>query len=86
MTMTIKSARVQQLVRETATLTHESLTETVGKAVEERLIRLRGRRTAPSKLDAIMAISKRCAALPDIDMRTADDILDYDGQGAPHGH
>lgn len=86
MTMTIKSARVQHLVRETAAMTHESLTETVGRAVEERLIRLRGRRTTPSKLDAIMAISRRCAALPDIDTRTADEILDYDEQGAPRGH
>lgn len=86
MTVTIKSARVQQLVRETATLTNESLTETIGKAVEERLIRLRGRRTAPSKFDAIMRISRRCAALPDLDRRTADEILDYDEGGAPRGH
>jgi antitoxin VapB len=86
MTLTIKSAHVQQLVRETATLTHESLTETVGKAVEERLIRLRGRRTTPSKYDAIMNISRRSAALPDLDTRSADEILDYDEQGAPRGH
>ncbi len=86
MTLTIKSARVQQLVRETATLTHESLTETVGKSVEERLIRLRGRRTTPSKYAAIMNISRRSAALPDLDTRSADEILDYDEQGAPRGH
>lgn len=86
MTVTIKSARVQQLVREAAALTHESLTETVGKAVEERLVRLRGRRTAPNKFDTIMSISRRCAALPTLDTRPADEILDYDEQGAPRGH
>lgn len=86
MTLTIKNAGVQRLVREAAALTQESLTETVGKAVEERLIRLRGRRTAPNRFDAIMSASRRCAALPDLDTRSADEILDYDEQGAPRGH
>ena len=49
MSLTIKSDRVERLVRETATLAHESLTEAVGRAMEERLERLRGRRTAPDK-------------------------------------
>ena len=85
MSVTIKNPRVERLVREVAGLTHESLTETVGRALEERLRRLRGRRTMPSKLDAIMAISQRCAGLPDLDARPADEILGYGEEGVPDG-
>ena len=31
----------------------------------------------------IMEIGKRCAALPDIDRRTAEEILGYDENGLP---
>jgi antitoxin VapB len=31
----------------------------------------------------IMAIGKRCAALPDIEPRTAEEILGYDENGLP---
>jgi len=31
-----------------------------------------------------MAIGRRCSALPDLDSRSADDILGYDGIGAFH--
>lgn len=85
MSLTIKSERVERLVREAASLTEETLTETVGRAVEERLLRLRGRRSMPSRLEAILGVSRRCAALPDLDVRSPEEILGYDERGVPGG-
>ena len=34
-----------------------------------------------SMRDAIIQISERCTALPDLDTRTADEILGYDERG-----
>jgi len=43
---------------------------------------LRERSLRPSELtDQILAIGARCSALPDIDARTADEILGYDQGG-----
>ncbi|WP_295433991.1 hypothetical protein [uncultured Thiodictyon sp.] len=40
--------------------------------------------TAPEeRLAAIMEISRRCAALPELDPRSADDIVGYDENGWP---
>jgi antitoxin VapB len=86
MTVTIKSARVEHLIREVAALSHESLTNTIGHALEERLVRLKGRRTAPSTVEALLQISRRCAALPDLHTRTPNEILGYGDEGAPHGN
>jgi len=46
------------------------------------------KRPVPKKSDRglaaeIMEIGKRCAALPDIDRRTAEEILGYDENGLP---
>lgn len=85
MTVTIKNERVERLVREVADLTQESLTEAIGRALEERLIRLQGKRSMPTRLEAMMEISRRSAALPDVDQRSAEEILDYGDHGAPRG-
>jgi|GEM_PF-2931308 len=42
-----------------------------------------GGAAAPSLKDEILAISKRCAALPDRDPRSAAEILGYDEHGLP---
>jgi hypothetical protein len=51
--------------------------------LEERLGRLRGRRTADHRQEATEAILAQSAALPDLDPRSADQILGYDKHGAP---
>jgi hypothetical protein len=51
--------------------------------LEERLGRLRGRRTADHRREATEAILAQSAALPDLDPRSADQILGYDKHGAP---
>ena len=50
-------------------------------AIEDALRRTRGRKTAPSIGDAILEISERCAALPDLDTRSSDEIVGYDERG-----
>ena len=45
--MNIKNAEAERLTRELATLTGESLTEAIIHSLEERLERLKGRRSTP---------------------------------------
>ena len=61
--------------------TGESLTDAVIHSLEERLERLKGRRSAPDLAETLMAISRRSSALPDLDTRTAEEILGYDEKG-----
>jgi antitoxin VapB len=82
MALSIKNDHAERLVRQVAAETGESLTEAVVHSLEERLQRLKGRRTAPDLFETLMAISRRCSALPDLDTRSADEILGYDGIGA----
>ena len=49
----------------------------LGLLVRDALRCPRGRRVAPSMRGAILEISERCAALPDLDTRSADVILGY---------
>lgn len=49
--------------------------DTAEHALDEALRRTRGRKVAPSIRDAILEISGRCAALPDLDTRSAEEIL-----------
>lgn len=82
MAISIKNDRAEQLARQVAATTGESLTEAVIHSLEERLERLKGRRSAPDLVETLMAISRRCSALPDLDTRSADEILGYDEKGA----
>jgi antitoxin VapB len=82
MAISIKNDKAEKLAREVAAETGESLTDAVIHSLEERLERLKGRRSAPDLAEALMAISRRCSALPDLDTRDADEILGYDEKGA----
>ena len=82
MGISIKNDRAEKLARQVAHETGESLTEAIIHSLEERLERLKGRRSSPDLAEALMQISRRCAALPDLDTRDADEILGYDENGA----
>ena len=70
------------LAREVAALTGETLTEAIGKALAERLERERLRRGVATRLaDRLEQLGRECAALPDYDTRSADDIVGYDETG-----
>ncbi len=81
MALSIRNERAEQLAREIAQLTGYNMTSAIIMALEEKLERLRRFRTVNSRLDEIMAISRRCSALPDLDTRSPDEILGYDEHG-----
>lgn len=83
MALSIRNPRAEKLARQVAAESGESLTDAIINALEERLERLRGRRTAPEVVEEIMKISHRCRVLPDRDQRSADEILGYDDKGLP---
>jgi antitoxin VapB len=82
--LTINDPAIQKLVRDLAAFAGESITVAVRRAAEERLRRLRGQRSGRGLAPEILEIGRRCAALPDLEKRTADEILGYDEKGLPH--
>lgn len=83
MALNIKDPEADRLARALADATGETLTEAVATALRERLDRVSGTRNAPSVADEIERIVRRCATLPVLDERSADEILGYDHHGAP---
>jgi antitoxin VapB len=83
MPLSIRNPRAEKFARQVAAESGESLTEAIIHALEERLERLKGRRTPTDAAEEIMRISFRCRALPEIDPRSADEILGYDERGLP---
>ena len=82
MPLNIKDPLTEKRVRELAAATGERVTTAVRIAAEERLQRVR-RGRGRSLAAELLAIGKRCAALPDLDPRSADEIMDYDEHGLP---
>lgn len=83
MALSIKDPEADRLARELAARTGESLTEAVLVALRERLARETGRTRSIPLREELAAIRRRCAALPVVDNRSADEILGYDGRGLP---
>jgi antitoxin VapB len=85
MALSVKNETAERLARQVAAETGESLTDAILHSLEERLERLKGRRSAPNLVETLLAISRRCSALPDLDTRSTDEILGYDEAGAFRG-
>lgn len=83
MALSIRNSQAEQLAREVATISGENLTQAIIHALEERLERLKGRRTTSNLMQEIMTISQRCSSIPDIDQRSPEEILDYNQSGIP---
>lgn len=82
MALSLKDSETDRLAREVAKLTGETLTEAVRKALSERLERVRRKRTGEEGLaQRLDALAKECAALPDYDTRSPDEIVGYDDSG-----
>ena len=81
MALSIRNPQAEQLAKEVATISGENLTQAIIHALEERLERLRGRRTTTNIVHEIMAISQRCSSLPDVDKRSPEEILSYNQSG-----
>jgi antitoxin VapB len=83
MALSIKNLEVEQMARELAQKTGESLTQAILKALRERLSRVARRRRPVALVDQLDTIAKRCAALPVLDIRSENEILGYDAHGIP---
>jgi len=83
MALSIKNPRTERLAREVAMEARETLTEAITVALDERLARLRGRRSVDSERDALEAICEQLRSVPDQDPRTPDEVLGYDEHGLP---
>ncbi len=81
MALSIKNPEAERLAKTLAKDSGTSVTRAVITALEDALRRARGRRTAPSVRDAILEVSDRCAALPDLEARASHEILPYDEHG-----
>ncbi len=83
MALSIKDPEADRLARELAARTGESLTQAVVVALRERLARETGRTRSIPLAEELAGIRRRCAALPVLDARTAEEILGYDERGLP---
>jgi antitoxin VapB len=80
MALSIKTAEADELARELAAATHESITEAVTTALRERLMRVRGQESIATRLDRLI---EEYQASPIADHRTVEEILGYDDDGLP---
>lgn len=83
MALSVKNPEADHLAREVSARTGESLTTAVVVALRERLARLRSRPKRPRLREQLREIARRCAELPTVDDRPADEILGYDRDGLP---
>jgi antitoxin VapB len=84
MALSIKSPEADELARQLAATTGESITAAVIVAMRERLHREKQRQANRQMLIAdLMAIADHCASLPVLDTRTEDEIMGWDQNGLP---
>ena len=83
MALSIKNPEVDQLARELARLTGETMTEAILQALKERLRREHGKAYPIPLREELQVIRERCAALPVLDEREPDEILGFDSRGLP---
>jgi antitoxin VapB len=83
MGLSIRNPETEKLARQVSRLTGETLTEAIGKSLEERLERLQGSRNRDTIRKEIDKILARVHALPVRDERPEDEILGYDENGIP---
>lgn len=81
--LNIKHPEADRLARLLAKQLDETITEVVIEALREKLLREQGKRAPTELKEALVAIGQRCAALPDNDPRTPDEILGYGPDGLP---
>jgi len=80
MTLQIENAEVDELAKELARYTGETVPQAVLIALRERLERAKKAQRS-SLAEELLRIGRECAALPVHDASTADEILGYDDHG-----
>jgi antitoxin VapB len=83
MPLNIKNPEADRLARQLAQKTGETITDAVIQALRERLQRQEGRTAWPDLKEELLAIGRRCAALPTYDTRSPEEIIGFDEHGIP---
>lgn len=83
MALNIKNAQAGELARALAARIGQSTTDAIVNALREQLKHETGRSLTPRLTEELQAISERCAALPDYDKRTPEEIVGFDERGLP---
>ena len=83
MALNIRNPEAEQLAAKLATLTGETKTQAVTKALRDRLQRIQRERSGHRLARELDEIAMHCASLPVLDNRSADEILGYDKHGLP---
>ena len=83
MPLNIKDADTHALAKRLASLTGESLTKAVKRAIQDRLTQVERTRGGIRLADELDHIALHCANLPRHDRRSADQIIGYDERGLP---
>ena len=81
MALKIEDERAEKLAQELARRTGESVEEAIAIALEERLTRIEEHPRRKTDSRAVEALLARFRALPNLDSRSVEEILGYDGQG-----
>ena len=84
MALSIKSPEAEKLACSLAAATGLSITDAIVMALREQLLRETGRNRAASLGSELLAMSDRCAALPDLNLRSTEEILGFDELGLPN--
>ena len=83
MPLNIRNKEANRLATELAKRTGQTKTEAVIGALREKLDRVIKHRPRRRLADDLAEIADRCARLPVLDQRSADEILGYDEHGLP---
>lgn len=83
MALNIRNMETEKLAAAIASMTGETKTEAVTKALKERLENLKRRRGRKRLADELDEIARHCASLPVRDNRSDDEIIGYDEKGMP---
>jgi antitoxin VapB len=81
--LTVEHPDASSLAHELADRTGETVDEAVVNALRQRLAREPERPQHTSPKGAVRAIWEECRRMPDLDRRSADEILGYDEHGLP---
>jgi antitoxin VapB len=79
MALSVRSPAVEYLARQLAEQTGSTMTDTIQKALEDMKQSLDA--SAGTIKERLTTIVTHCAALPDLDSRTVDEILGYNENG-----